>query len=67
MSCLKSPNSSEFAIFLTIILNYVYCIMLYQLFNWSFKSKEIKKIKSHVSDGIRTRNLWVWGYGTPAQ
>ena len=33
----------------------------------NLKNSEIKKIKSYTSSGIRTRNPWVWGYGTPAQ
>ena len=32
-----------------------------------FKNREIKKIKSYDYNGIRTRNLWVWRYRTPAQ
>ena len=47
MICLKSPKSSEFAKKInkqwSKILNYVYFIMLKQLFHWIFKNREIKK------------------------
>ena len=65
MICLKSPKSSEFAIFLTntysgqksltmFISSYCNNYLIEFL-----KIRKIKQIKSYASDGIRTSNPWV--------
>ena len=61
MICLKSPNSSEFAIFYnqqwSKILNYMFYHVLTTI-QLNFKISEIKKIKSYASSGIRTHDSW---------
>jgi len=68
---LKSPTSSEFAIFInkqrSKITNYVYFIMFLQPFNWFLKIEKFKKIKVKPSVGFEPAISGFWGYETPAQ